>query len=264
MADDDRIQQAAQFLFEGHKARSKFEPIPDEITPRDEAEAYTIQEAFQKLVIPQRGAIVGYKIALTSAVMQKMVGFDHPCSGAIFASGVKNSPVTVERSDYVRLGAECEIAVQLNADLPASGAPYDRQSVAKAVDAVMPAFELIEDRGAEYKDLFFLGVMADNAWNAGLVLGEPMIEWQDIDLVSAAGEMVINGEPAGEGKGGDALGHPLDALAWLANSLAERGKSLQRDMIVMTGSIVSTKFLNAGDEVSFEIDTLGEVWLSVA
>jgi len=135
--------------------------------------------------------------------------------------------------------------------------------VAKVVDAVMPAFELIEDRGADYSDLFFLGVMADNAWNAGLVLGQPIIEWQDIDLESAAGEMVINGEPVGGGKGGDALGHPLEALAWLANSLAERGQSLKRDMIVMTGSIVSTKFLDQGDEVSFDIDTLGEVWLTV-
>ena len=264
MADNDRIEQAAQFLLEGHKTHSKYEAMPEEIAPRDESEAYEIQEAFHKLVIPQRGALAGYKIALTSAVMQNMVGFDHPCSGAIFANGVKNSPVTVDRSDYVRLGAECEIAVQLNDELPASEGPYDRQSVAKAVDAVMPAFELIEDRGADYKDLLFLGVMADNAWNAGVVLGEPIIDWQDIDLVSAAGEMVINGEPAGEGKGGDALGHPLDALAWLANNLAERGKSLQRDMIVMTGSIVSTKFLNVGDEVSFEIDTLGEVWLSVS
>ena len=263
MADEDRIQQAAQFLFDGHRARAKYEPIPDEIAPRNENEAYQIQEELHKLVIPQRGAVVGYKIALTSTVMQDMVGFDHPCSGAIFASGVHNTPVTVNRSDYVRLGAECEIAVQLNADLPATGAPYDRQSVAKAVDAVMPAFELIEDRDADYKNLFFLGVMADNAWNDGVVLGEPMIEWQDIDLESAAGEMVINGEPAGAGKGGDALGHPLEALAWLANSLAERGLSLKRDMIVMTGSIVSTKFLNSGDEVSFDIDTLGEVWLSV-
>jgi 2-keto-4-pentenoate hydratase len=67
----------------------------------------------------------------------------------------------------------------------------------------------------------------------------------------------------GGGKGGDALGHPLEALAWLANSLAERGQSLKRDMVVMTGSIVSTKFLDEGDEVSFDIDTLGEVWLTV-
>ena len=263
MAGEDRIQQASQFLFEGHRAKAKYEAIPGDIAPRDENEAYQIQEAFQKLVIPERGAVVGYKIALTSAVMQNMVGFDHPCSGAIFASGVHNTPFTVNSSEYVRLGAECEIAVQLNADLPATNAPYDRQSVARAVDAVMPAFELIEDRGADYKNLFFLGVMADNAWNAGVELGEPIIEWQDIDLESLSGEMVINGEPAGEGKGGDALGHPLEALAWLANSLAERSLSLKRDMIVMTGSIVSTKFLKSGDEVSFEIDTLGEVWLSV-
>jgi 2-keto-4-pentenoate hydratase len=250
-------------LFDGHRARAKYEPIPDEFAPRDEKEAYEIQAAFHKLIIPERGAVVGYKIALTSAVMQKMVGFDHPCSGAVFASGVHHTPFTINRSDYVRLGAECEIAVQLNADLPASGVPYTRDSVAKFVDAVMPAFELIEDRGADYSDLFFLGVMADNAWNAGLVLGQPIIEWQDIDLESAAGEMVINGEPVGGGKGGDALGHPLEALAWLANSLAERGQSLKRDMIVMTGSIVSTKFLDQGDEVSFDIDTLGEVWLTV-
>ena len=76
--------------------------------------------------------------------------------------------------------------------------------------------------------------------------------------------MTINGQPAGEGKGGDVLGHPLEALVWLANTLAGRGKSLEKDMIVMTGSIVATKFLNKGDEVHFEIDPLGEARLTVS
>jgi len=106
-------------------------------------------------------------------------------------------------------------------------------------------------------------VAADNAWNAGVVLGEPVTGWQGIDLVAASGAMTINGQPAGEGKGGDVLGHPLEALAWLANTLAERGKSLQKDMIIMTGSIVSTKFLKKGDEARFSIDTLGEARLTV-
>ena len=152
----------------------------------------------------------------------------------------------------------------LEQDLPASAAPYDRESVATAVAALMPAFELVDDRGADYTDLNFLNVAADNSWNAGIVLGEGVIDWQDIDLVAATGTMTINGQPAGVGTGGDVLGHPLEALAWLANNLAERGKSLQKDMIVMTGSIVSTKFLNKGDEVHFEIDTLGDVLLTVA
>jgi len=263
MASEDKARRAARFLYETHQARAQYEPIPADMSPRDINEAYDIQEAFHELLIPERGAIVGYKVALTTPVMQKMVGFGHPASGAVFTSGVHHSPAITKRSDYVRLGAECEIATLLDQDLPASGAPYDRQSVAGAVAALFPAFELIEDRGADYSDLFFLGVAADNSWNAGIVLGEPVIDWQDIDLVGASGAMIINGELAGEGKGGDVLGHPLEALAWLANTLAERGKSLQKDMIVMTGSIVSTKFLNQGDDVRFEIDTLGEARLKV-
>ena len=127
----------------------------------------------------------------------------------------------------------------------------------------MPAFELIEDRNADYSNLFFLSAAADNAWNAGIVLGEPVTDWQSFDLVEASGAMTINGESAGSGKGGDVLGHPLEALAWLANNLADRGQSLKKGMIIMTGSIVSTKFLNEGDDVRFDMDTLGEVRLKV-
>ena len=75
--------------------------------------------------------------------------------------------------------------------------------------------------------------------------------------------MTINGQSAGEGHGRDVLGHPLDALAWLANNLAERGKELSAGMIVMTGSIVSTKFLNHGDKATYTFEGLGEIALSV-
>jgi 2-oxo-3-hexenedioate decarboxylase/2-keto-4-pentenoate hydratase len=264
MAGEDKAQRSAEFLYDAHKARAHYEPLPDDISPGDISEAYDIQEAFHELLIPERGPIVGYKVALTTPVMQKMLGFGHPASGAVFTSGVHRSPVTIKRSDYVRFGAECEIAVLLDQDLPASSAPYDRDSVAGAVAVLMPAFELIEDRAADYSNLFFLGVVADNAWNAGIVLGEAVTDWQGVDLVATTGVMSINGEPAGEGKGGDVLGHPLEALAWLANNLAERGQSLKKDMIVMTGSIVNTNFLNQGDEARFVIDTLGEVRLTVS
>ena len=264
MTSEEKVWQAARFLHEAHRARAPYQPLPDGISPRDINEAYDIQEAFHELLLPERGAIVGYKVALTTTVMQQMVGFGHPASGAVFTSGVHHSPVTINASDYVHVGAECEIAMLLERDLPASDAPYDRESVARAVAALMPAFELVDDRGADYTDLYFLNVAADNSWNAGIVLGEAVIDWQGIDLVAATGTMTINGQPAGVGTGGDVLGHPLEALAWLANNLAERGKSLQKDMIVMTGSIVSTKFLNKGDEVHFGIDTLGDVRLTVA
>ena len=263
MALEGKAQRAAQFLYDAHQTRARYEPIPDDIAPCDISESYDIQEAFHELLIPDRGAIVGYKVALTTVVMQEMVGFGHPASGAVFESSVHRSPAVVKWSDYVRLGAECEIAALLDQDLPASGAPYDRRKVSEAVGALMPAFEIIEDRDADYSDLFFLGVAADNSWNAGVVLGEPITDWKALDLVSASGVMTINGDTAGGGKGGDVLGHPLEALAWLANNLSNRGQSLKKDMVIMTGSIVSTKFLNEGDDVRFTIDTLGGVRLKV-
>ena len=263
MTDDSRRQQAAQFLFEAHRTRSPFQPIPEQFAPRTIGEAYDMQAAFQALITGERGPISGYKIALTTPVMQQFVGFSHPCAGAVFANGIHQSPAIIKGSEYVHLGAECEVAVLLRSGLPAASAPYDRAGVADAVGALMAAFELVDDRRADYSGLFFLGVVADNTWNAGVVLGPQVTDWRGIDLAAARGAMEINGQQVGEGRGGDVMGHPFEALAWLANTLAERGESLAAGMIVMTGSIVSTKFLNQGDDVRFVIDTLGEVRLKV-
>ena len=114
-----KADKAARFLFEAHRDRLPYQPLPDDISPGTIEEAYDIQEAFQAMLAPERGAIVGYKIARTTPVMQRMVGFDAPCAGAIFASGVHHSPASVSASDYVRLGAECEVAVRLRSGLPA-------------------------------------------------------------------------------------------------------------------------------------------------
>ncbi len=263
MTQLSKAERAAQFLFEAHRERQPYQPLPGGISPATIEEAYDMQEAFQSLLAPERGAIAGYKIALTTPVMQRMVGFDSPCAGAVFESGVHRSPAAVKAADYVRLGAECEVAVRLQSGLPAGGAPYDRNGAAAAVGALMPAFELVDDRGADYGNLYFLGVAADNAWNAGVVLGPERADWQSLDLENSRGAMTINGEPAGEGYGRDVLGHPLDALAWLANTLAGRGKELKAGMLVMTGSIVSTKFLNPGDEAAFTFEGLGDIRLSV-
>jgi len=88
-------------------------------------------------------------------------------------------------------------------------------------------------------------------------------DWREIDLVGARGTMTINDELVGEGRGGDVLGHPLEALVWLANTLAERGKSLKEGLIIMTGSVVSTRFLNPGDIATVSVEGLGTARLQV-
>jgi 2-keto-4-pentenoate hydratase len=265
MPDDDRIQQAARFLCEAHRARKPFEPMPTTLAPRTVDEAYAMQEWFHTYMGDLHGPVAGYKVALTTPVMRQMVGFHAPIAGAILARTIYPSPVSLRQTDYGRLGIECELAVQLGADLPAAQAPYSLNQVSDAVAAVIPAFELVDDRQADYTQLaaLVLTLIADNAWNAGIVLGAPCRDWHNIDLAAARGTMVNNGTIVGEGHGRDVMGHPFEALLWLVNMLAQRGKSLTQSMIVMTGSLVATRFVAPGDAISFSVEGLGEVRLTV-
>ena len=144
--NEDRARRAARFLFDGRKARHVFSAIPDEYAPRSVDEAYQVQDAFHALNARAQGEVVGYKIALTTKVMQQMVGYNEPIPGAIFADTVHSSPASAACSEYTHLGVECEVAVRLARDLPADGAPYSRTTVADAVGEVKAAFELVDDR----------------------------------------------------------------------------------------------------------------------
>ena len=129
----------------------------------------------------------------------------------------------------------------------------------------MPALELADDRNADYSTLsaHALMMIADNAWNEGAVLGAPVREWKGIDLAALHGVASMNGAKVGEGLGRDVMGNPLDALVWLANHLAARGLGLWRGDVVITGSLVTSKFPKAGDLVHFEAGELGSVELYV-
>ncbi|MFO1351736.1 MAG: fumarylacetoacetate hydrolase family protein [Gammaproteobacteria bacterium] len=258
------IATTARALLDEHQARHPYHPLADDLRAAPLEDAYAIQEAFQQLrMMESSGPIVGYKIALTSKAMQQMCGVDRPLAGAIFASVVHASPARLSLGGFQHLGVEFEVAVKLGADLPSAAKPHTRASVASAVAACMAAYELVEDRHADYQRMDAFSLVADNCWNGGIVLGAPVENWRTLDLVQAPTQLWINGLFAGQGKIGDALGHPFEAVAWLANLLNQQGKMLKTGMIIMTGSSITTKFPSAGDRLRFEIEGLGGVELEL-
>jgi len=258
-------REAAKHLLEAHQRRERFAPLPAALAPRTESQAYAIQDAFVALRAAKLGGVAGYKIALTSAEMRRFVGVDTPQAGVMLESTLHRSPARVRAADYVRLVVEFEIAVEIADDLPAADKPFFRDRVARAVGAVMPALELADDRNADYKELARhpLELIADNCWNEGAVLGARVPDWRRVDLAAVHGVATINGNKVGEGRGADAMGHPLDAVAWLADHLASVGRGLLRGDVVITGSIVTTKAVTPGDRVQFDVDGLGGVELQV-
>ena len=123
----------------------------------------------------------------------------------------------------------------------------------------MAAIEVVEDRYENYRSLDTPTLVADDFFNAACVLGAPVEAWRELDLAAIRGRMTINGAEVGAGSGGDILGHPLEALAWLANALGARGRHLEAGTFVLLGSVVQTRWVDAGDLVEVEIEGLGRV-----
>ena len=265
MLTQETIDATARAYTETYRLRARYQPLDAALRAAPLDNAYRIQDAVHRLMTEAgRGEIAGWKIAITSKAMQEMTGVDQPAAGAIFSTVVHPSPTRVDVAAYHHLGVEFEVAVRIGDDLPASGGPWTRASVAGRVAACQPAFELVEDGNADYKTLDAFTLVAQNTWNGGVVLGSPVTEWRAVDLENAVTRCWINGEPGGQGKTGDAMGHPLEAVAWVANLLNRHGRMLKRGMIVMTGSSITTKFPAPGDRIRFAIDGLGEVALEAA
>jgi 2-keto-4-pentenoate hydratase len=255
----DNMLAAAQVIATARRNRQPLHALPADITPADEATGYRIQRAVHDLLLPQAGALVGYKIGCTSAVMQQYLGIPHPCGGGVFAKGVHDSGVSLRYRDFVRVGVECEIAARLGSDLPPSQAPFTAEAVAKAIEAYHPAIEIVDDRYVDWQTLGAPTLIADDFFAAGCVLGKPVARLAVPDLSGLVGRAIVNGSEVARGTGADVLGHPHNALAWLANHLAEQGKSLRAGQIVLTGSLVKTLWLEAGDRVTMDLSQLGTV-----
>jgi 2-keto-4-pentenoate hydratase len=251
-------EAAARWIAEQHAGRHTYANLPDALAPSTIAEAYAAQEALHRLLEPRLGPIAGLKIATTTKVMQALMGIDHPCGGGIFERTIHTSPATLDHRQFVNLNVEFELAVRLVIDLPKGASPWTRDTVRPAISTVMPAFELIEDRNAVYRETRATSLIADNAWNGGIVLGRPTTNPVG-DLDGIEGRLIRNGEMVKSGRTDD----PLGALAWVANLAADRGRPLKTTQMVVTGSVITTMPAKPGDVFVFELAGLGESQLTI-
>jgi 2-keto-4-pentenoate hydratase len=259
--EDIAARRAADLLLAEHKANAKFKSLGAPDKPASISDAYDIQQRYVALLCEKHGDAVGYKVGLTSATMQAFCGIDHPIAGVVLGSRVYETGATVRRADFGRLGLEFEIAVRIKSDVPVADGPCTAAMIAPHIDGVCAAIEIVDDRSADYSKLDVLSLVADNSWNAGIVLSEFTTKWPDLEAV--LGRASKDGVAIGEGFGRDILGHPFNSAAWLATQLNSRGVGLKAGQVVMTGSVMKTLFPEGDASYRFELGGIGVVEVRV-
>jgi 2-keto-4-pentenoate hydratase len=255
------VAAQAEAIMKAHDERVGFDQSTALLEVAEFNHALAIQAAYVDRLQARDDAPAGYKIGLTSRTMQEMCGIDHPVPGRILRSRVRPSGASISVGAGVRLGIEFEIAVRIGRDLAAPSGSFVMADVARAVDGVGAAFEIIDDRNADYARLDVLALVADNAWNAGAVLGEFQTTWPDLREVR--GTIECDGFEPEPCRGDDVLGHPLAPVVWLANHLAMQGTPLRAGEVVLTGSMARTRFVSPGQRYRMILQGLGAVEVSI-
>ncbi|MGI9499027.1 MAG: 2-keto-4-pentenoate hydratase [Geminicoccaceae bacterium] len=257
MMVDERI--AGRALAEARRERKALGELPGGL-PADEATAYAIQ---QKAIDAYGGKRVGYKIGATSPEARAMLGTDHPFRAPLFAADCHDEGASIAEPGYGLIGLEPEFALRLGADLPAREKPYTLDEVRAAVAAVHPAFEIIGLRLPNELLKNAVVVTADFGANAGFVAGEGVGDWQGHDMVGIMVRVSIGGEEVASGSGAKVMGHPLNALLWLANDFGSSGGGLAAGDWISTGTCAGIVPVAAGQRAVADFGPFGQVSMTI-
>jgi 2-keto-4-pentenoate hydratase len=259
--DEPVLHKAAEQLMGTRLHHVPFDGFPEGSRPYTEAEGYLIQDTLAKLLTESGfGRRAGHKIGCTTKVMQEYLRISNPCAGGVYESTVQFGRGVFPLADFVHAGVECEIAVRLADDLTSRGAAFTREDVGAAVGSCMVAIELVDNRYADFTRLGAPTLIADDFFGAGCVLGPDISDFDPFRLDEVTASMSIDDVRVGSGVGSDVLGHPLDALCWLANNaMSRKAGGLRAGEFVLLGSVVEVKWLERPCEVRVVNDPLGEI-----
>ena len=261
--DAKAVLRTAQLLGGARIKSHQVGSIPPDETPETVEEGYRVQKALHDFLHDSgQGKLVGWKIGATSQAMRDYLGVNTPAYGRVMSSNLFESGVTLSATEFCNLGIECEIAFRIGKNFDGNG--YTRNTVSNLIETFIPAIEIVENR---YDDFLKVGtptLIADDFFHKACVLGSEISDWQSLDLAALVGTVWLNGKQISEGRGSEIMGDPLEAVAWLANTLNKHNHCLEAGQIIMTGSITPVAWLDhLHRRVGVEFDGIGDVTLEL-
>ncbi|MBR2819312.1 MAG: 2-oxo-hepta-3-ene-1,7-dioic acid hydratase [Reyranella sp.] len=229
-------------------------------------DAYAVQKAWVARKLEAGRTVIGWKIGLTSKAMQSALNIDIPDSGVLFDDMLFEDGATVPSGRFIQPRIEAEIAFVMKSSLQGK---VGIEEVLAATDHVVPALEILDTRVLRVdpqtkKARTIVDTIADNAANAGVVLGRQKLDPRGVDLRRMGAIVSRNGEVEETGLGAGVLDHPARGIVWLAERLAQYGGALKPGEIVLSGSFIRPIEARPGDTIAADFGSYGSVGCSFA
>lgn len=262
MLTDLDVERAASALYDAELNRVQISPLTLQHRSMTLDDAYAVQKAWVDRKIADGRKVTGYKIGLTSRAMQIAMNIDTPDFGVLLDDMAYGHGDSIRATDFTDPRIEVEFAFVLKKRLSGDSVTIDE--VLDATDYVVPALELIAARSFRidpetgYTRTVF-DTIADNAANAGYILGDCRFDPADVDLKWAGAMLYRNGTIEETGLGGGVMGHPAHGIRWVCKRFAPHGVVLEPGQIILAGSFTRPVVVAAGDTIVADYGPLGTI-----
>ncbi len=257
-----QIQDAADKLFAAEKNQEQIAPLTQSYPEMDMEDAYAVQSAWVQQKISSGDSVIGYKIGLTSRVMQRVMKIETPDFGVLLESMAFSNNSEIVAADFTDPRIEVELAFVLKKKLFGDDLSIDE--ILDATDYVVPALELIAARShrVDPKTGYTRTVMdtiADNAANAGIITGDEHFDPREIDLRWSGAILYKNDVVEETGLAAAVLDHPANGIRWVAKRFAPHGIALEPGQVILSGSFTSPVIVKSGDHIHTDFGPLGTI-----
>ncbi|SNZ21131.1 2-keto-4-pentenoate hydratase [Cohaesibacter gelatinilyticus] len=254
------LQNTARILAEARTNGIRLESYPAD-EPANIAEAYAAQKHMIE-AIP--APVTGWKVGFTSETARKAASISEPLSGPLFENSIYEDGSTIKIKEGDLLLLEAEIAFTLASDLGPRQHPYERQDITKAIQNVLPIFELVNKRlpGTVKEKPEWL--ILDGNINQAIICGPALAYDASMQLPDETVSVSVNEEKQSDGIGSNAMGDPVSVLVWLANHMRERGITMKKGDLIATGLVSDLIECQPGDHIQADFASLGTVTMSLS
>ncbi len=258
----EQTETAAADLYEAEKARVQISPITQSYPDMDMDDAYAIQSAWVQRKSAEGDPVIGYKIGLTSRVMQRAMKIDSPDFGVLLKSMWYDNHSQIPHGNFTDPRIEVELAFVLKKRL--FGEDLSIEDVLSATDYIVPALELIAARSYRVDPnsgytRTMMDTISDNAANAGIIVGDNHFKPEEIDLRWSGAILYRNDVIEETGLAAAVLNHPANGICWIAKRFARHGIGLEAGQLLLSGSFTAPVIVSPGDRILADYGPLGKI-----